>query len=164
MESDCGFHHNSTILHCSVRLTVTDGDLACQGNPACWTSDVAEAKPVFEWEGRVGTVTATWHPGLSRYLVAVTTPTVLPSTVGPYDTYILETPSLTAGPFSLVSYMPRFGQQAYFVSLPSRFLSFDGNATAVLTFSANFACKTGGCAPNIAGATYGATLLPISFG
>ena len=124
-----------------------------------WTSDVARAKPVFSWPGRVGTVTATWHAQMQRYLFAVTTPTTMPSTVGPYDTYVLEAPALT-GPFRLVSYMPRFGQQAYFVSFPSRFL--DGN-TALAVFSANFACKTGGCVPNIAGAGYGASLLPVQF-
>ena len=99
----------------------------------CWTGDVRKAKPILEWEGRVGTVTATYHPVQSladpppphthtfttcgreqvmrRYLFAITTPTVLPSTVGPYDTWVLEATSLT-GPFKLVSYMPRFGQQA----------------------------------------------------
>ena len=130
--------------------------------------------------GRVGTVTATWHPAMERFLIAVTTPTFLPSTVGPYDTYVLETKSLTAGPFKvlppslslsvslplplslshcashcvcvcvcvcvcgvracikLVSYLPKFGQQAYFVSFPSRFL---GPAKqAMMAFSANFDC------------------------
>lgn len=77
----------------------------------CWTANVEEAKPIFTWKGRVGTVTATWHPARKLYLFAVTTPTVLPSTVGPYDTYVLEAPALT-GPFKLVSYMPKFGQQA----------------------------------------------------
>jgi hypothetical protein len=80
---------------------------------ACWTSRVQDAKPILSWPGRVGTVTATWHPVLGRYLLVITTPTTLPSTVGPYDTWILESPSLTEGEFSLVSYMPRFGQQAY---------------------------------------------------
>ena len=89
----------------------------------------------------------------------MTTPTVLPSTVGPYDTYILTAPSVV-GPFELVSYMPRFGQQAYFVSLLSRWLT---NDTGLLAFSANFACRTGGCYPNIANAGYGANLLPIRF-
>ena len=55
--------------------------------------------------GRVGTVTATWHAEFKRYLLTVTTPTIMPSTVGPYDTYVLETPSLTEGPFRVVSYM-----------------------------------------------------------
>ena len=131
---------------------------------ACWTDEVAKAKPVLSWMGRVGTVTATWHAEFARYLLTVTTPTVMPSTVGPYDTYVLETPSLTDGPFQLVSYMPRFGQQAYFVSIPSCFFGPPGSKEAVMTFSANFACKTGGCEPNIGGATYGANLLPIRFG
>jgi hypothetical protein len=58
--------------------------------------------------------------------------------------------------------MPRFGQQAYFVSFPSRFLG--PGKDAVMAFSANFACKTGGCVPNIKGAGYGANLLPVQFG
>eukprot|EP01044_Picomonas_judraskeda_P007508 COSAG03_NODE_810_length_5761_cov_6.315613_1_plen_39_part_00 len=33
-----------------------------------------------------------------------------------------------------------------------------------MAFSANFACKTGGCRPNIRGAAYGANLLPVRFG
>ena len=57
-------------------------------------------------------------------------------------------------PFTLISYMPRFGQQAYFVSFPSKFLGArggGGDKDAVMAFSANFACKTGGCKPNIEG-------------
>jgi hypothetical protein len=38
-----------------------------------------------------------------------------------------------------------------------------GTDSAVMAFSANFACKTGGCIPNIPGAEYGAVLLPIQF-
>jgi hypothetical protein len=129
----------------------------------CWSRDVSKAKPILTWKGRVGTVTATWHPQLSRFLFAITTPTVLPSTVGPYDTWILEAPTLT-GPFSLISYMPKFGQQAYFVSFPSKFLLGSGKLDAVMAFSANFACKTGGCVPNIGFARYGANLLPVQFG
>ena len=90
--------------------------------------------------------------------------------------WVAEAPSLT-GPLSMVSYLPRFGQQAYFVSFPSRWMSGgDGGGgekgregeddvgfRAVMTFSANFACKTGGCAPNIKNAGYGANLLPVQF-
>ena len=130
---------------------------------ACWTDEVAQAEPVFRWPGHVGTVTATWHAEYQRYLVVVTTPTVMPSTDGPYDTYVLETPNLTAGPYRLVSYMPRFGQQAYFVSFPSRFFGPAGSREAIMTFSTNFNCKTDGCQPNIGGATYGANLLPVRF-
>ena len=51
----------------------------------------------------------------------------------------------------------------YFVSFPSRFFRGE-EKEAVMVFSANFACKTGGCEPNIAGAGYGANLLPVKLG
>ena len=58
----------------------------------------------------------------ARYLFCITAPTTYAwSNTGPYDTYILEAKKLT-GPFSLVTYMPRFGMQAYFVSLPSAWM------------------------------------------
>ena len=57
--------------------------------------------------------------------------------------------------------MPKFGQEIYFLSIPSTWL----NATnAVMTFSANFACSPlAGCNSNLKGAGYGANLLPIQF-
>ena len=86
---------------------------------------------------------------------------------------VAETADLTTGPagFSLVTYMRRFGQQAYFVSFPSRFLGSRSGSNssssnlrgAVMTFSANFACITDGCTPNIRGAGYGANLLNVQF-
>jgi len=129
------------------------------GDACGYTRDIRKAQPIFAWKEKVGTVTATWHKGLGVYLLAVTTPTEMPSTVGAYDTYVLEAASLT-GPFKMVTYLPRFGQQAYFVSFPSKWL--DGE-NAVMTFSANFACKTGGCAPNLRNAGYGANMLPVRF-
>eukprot|EP00041_Stephanoeca_diplocostata_P025376 m.661222 g.661222 ORF g.661222 m.661222 type:complete len:1283 (+) comp22735_c0_seq3:18-3866(+) len=136
-------------------------EFAC-GDGCGWTTNISLARPVFTWKGRVGTVTATWNKYSQRYILCITTPTVLPSTVSSYDTYFLETPSLTAGPFRLISYLPRFGQQAYFVSLPSKWLHANGG---VLSFSANFACKAlQNCSSNIPGAAYGAVLMPIAFG
>ena len=41
------------------------------------------------------------------------------------------------GPWSLVSYMEKFGEQAYFVHTPSKFIS-DHGRTACLFYSANF--------------------------
>ena len=128
-----------------------------------WVADVAAAVPVFEWIGRVGAVTATWAPALERYIFCVTAPHEHPwANEGPFDTYVLEAPQLT-GPFSLVSYMPKFGQQAYFVSAPSAWMGLEEGVDAVLTFSANFACRIEGCAPNLKHAAYGANLLPVRF-
>jgi len=152
-----------------------------------WGTEVGAAEPVLTWRGRVGAVTASWHPGLSKYLMVVTGPTVHPYDIsGPYDTFVVESEALT-GPWGMVTYMPRFGMQAYFVSLPSAWLGApifqsqgpgqgeeagevprDGTAKgvsfdAVLTFSANFNCHIEGCAANILNAGYGANLLPVRF-
>jgi len=52
---------------------------------------------------------------------------------GPYDTYLLESRDLT-GPWKLASYMKAFGEQAYFVNLPSKFIAADGK-TLWLSYS-----------------------------
>jgi hypothetical protein len=153
-----------------------------------WAPTVASAKPVFKWRGRVGAVTASWNPTLRKYFLCITAPSTHAwNNESPYDTYILEAPKLT-GPFSLVTYMPQFGMQAYFVSMPSAWMgtlpttstadtegkgekgrdgvvaeSGTSDYDAVLTFSANFACRLEGCAPNILNAGYGANLLPVRF-
>ena len=53
------------------------------------------------------------------------------------NTYILEADEIT-GPWRLVTYMKDFGEQAYFVNFPSKFISADGR-TVWLCYSANFA-------------------------
>lgn len=91
-----------------------------------WKSDFKQIKPLLEWNGRMGIVTATYVPGLKRYLMCVTAGHGPKADAnGPYDTYILEAETLT-GPWKRVSYMKGFGAQAYFVNFPSKFLSPDG--------------------------------------
>ena len=46
------------------------------------------------------------------------------------------------GPWKLVSYLKHFGQQAYFVNIPSKFISADGR-TLWLCYSANLAAGWG---------------------
>jgi len=53
------------------------------------------------------------------------------------NTYILESDHIT-GPWKMVTFMKDFGPQAYFVNIPSKFISDDGH-TAWLCYSANFA-------------------------
>ena len=62
-----------------------------------------------------------YHPTLAKYLMVVSTPSISPSCVGNFDTYVLESNSLT-GPWSAVSYLASFGPEAYFVHFPSRFM------------------------------------------
>jgi len=52
-------------------------------------------------------------------------------------TYILESDKLT-GEWKVVTYMKNFGEQGYFVNIPSKFISDDGK-TAWLLYSGNFA-------------------------
>jgi hypothetical protein len=59
------------------------------------------------------------------------------NTCSQMHTYLLESDSLT-GEWKIVSYMKNFGEQAYFVNIPSKFISNDGK-TMWLMYSGNFA-------------------------
>jgi len=102
------------------------------GNPI-WTHDFSKIKPVIDWNNNCGSVTMTYDPGLKKYLMCVTD---AGNTISRTNTYILESNHIT-GPWKLVVYMRYFGEQAYFVHVPSKFISADGR-TAWLCYSANF--------------------------
>jgi hypothetical protein len=57
------------------------------------------------------------------------------------NTYLLEADTIS-GPWRLVTFMEKFGEQAYFVNFPSKFISTDGR-TAWLCYSANFTAQPG---------------------
>ncbi len=98
-----------------------------------WVSDFEKIKPLMEWNNHMGCVTATYVPGLKKYLMCITNgwPTVAKMT-----SYILEANEIT-GPWRMVAYMRDFGEQAYFLNFPSKFISEDGR-TLWLCYSANF--------------------------
>jgi hypothetical protein len=98
-----------------------------------WTSDFAKIKPLIEWNNNMGCVTATYVPGLKKYLMCITDGW---PTVAKMDSYILEADKLT-GPWRMVTYMKDFGEQAYFLNFPSKFISDDGRKMW-LCYSANF--------------------------
>ncbi|MHC4912560.1 MAG: hypothetical protein ACYTE5_06090, partial [Planctomycetota bacterium] len=103
-----------------------------KGQPV-WTGDFTKIKPLIEWNNHMGCVTATYVPGLKKYLMCITDgwPTVAKMT-----SYILEADKIT-GPWRMVVYMKDFGEQAYFLNFPSKFISKDGR-TLWLCYSANF--------------------------
>ena len=82
----------------------------------------------------MGCVTATYVPGLKKYLI------VRDPTAGrrwaKMNSYILEADQIT-GSWRMVAYMKGFGEQAYFLNFPSKFISTDGK-TLWLCYSANF--------------------------
>jgi hypothetical protein len=103
-----------------------------RGEPI-WTGDFARIKPLIEWNNRVGCVTMTYNAPLGKYLMCVVDGW---PTVNPMNTYLLESDRIT-GPWKLVTFMERFGIQAYFVNIPSKFIGADGR-TAWLCYAANF--------------------------
>lgn len=98
-----------------------------------WSKDFSTIKPIAEWNNNMGCVTMTYNASLKRYLMCVTDGT---NTTGRFNSYILESDQI-AGPWQLVTYLKDFGEQAYFVNVPSKFIAADGR-TFWLCYSANF--------------------------
>ncbi len=119
------------------------------GGAPRWSADFRDIRPILRWPGHCGIVNMTYHPGLRRYFAFLC---VGPARgcYGETDTWIVEAPQ-PWGPFRTVGYWPRFGSQAYFVCVPSKFLSPD-NTTLVLFWSANWTWK--GTTSNPPGSRY----------
>jgi len=85
------------------------------------------------------------------------------NTCSKMNTYILESDNIT-GVWKLVCYMKNFGEQAYFVNIPSKFISRDGK-TAWLLYSGNFAPDWNGekIGVNPPGTHYGMVFQNIEF-
>jgi hypothetical protein len=109
------------------------GGRDAQGQPV-WTHDFKAIKPLVEWNNNMGCVTMTYIAPLKKFVMCVTDGG---NTCARMNTYLLESSQIT-GPWQLVTYMKNFGEQSYFVNLPSKFISRDGR-TAWLCYSANFA-------------------------
>jgi hypothetical protein len=103
-----------------------------QGKPV-WTNNFKDIKPLLEWDNHMGCVTITYNQPLKKYLMCVTDGG---NTVGKMSTYFLESDKLE-GEWKLVTYLKNFGEQAYFVNFPSKFISKDGK-TAWMLYSSNF--------------------------
>ena len=104
-----------------------------------WTNDFSKIKPIAEWRDHSGCVTMTYNAPLRKYLMLITDGG---NTVSRYHTYLLESDQIT-GPWKMAAYLRNFGEQAYFVNLPSKFISPDGR-TMWLCYSANFSSGWGG--------------------
>jgi hypothetical protein len=126
-----------------------------------WTMDFSAIKPMLEWQGRIGHATITYNAPLGKYLYCITDGG---NTISSYNSYILESDAIT-GPWKLVSFMERFGQQAYFLNIPSKFISGDGR-TMWLCYSANFTNHYLGTewAPNPPGSQYSLCLQEMKLG
>ncbi len=115
-----------------------------------WVKDFSKIKPLVEWNDRAGCVTMTYNAALKKYLMCVTYGGATGN--GPYDTWIVESDKIT-GPWKLVTYMAKFGEQAYFVNIPTKFISGDGR-TAWLCYAHGWQHKK----PDPPGSTYAMNL------
>jgi hypothetical protein len=97
-----------------------------------WVTALEDAVPILTWPRSVGQVSMTRWPAVGRYLMCITYGR---QQGAPTDSYILEAPEVV-GPWRMVCYWPSFGPEAYFLNLPSRFLSADGRR-GWLCYSAN---------------------------
>ena len=104
-----------------------------------WTSDFAQIKPLLEWDNNMGCVTVTYNAPLRKFLMCITDGG---NTCSKMNTYILESDKLT-GDWKVITYMKDFGEQGYFVNIPSKFISKDGH-TLWLMYSGNFATDWNG--------------------
>ena len=128
-----------------------------QGN-AVWTSNFDDIRPLLEWNNNMGCVTITYHAPLKKYLMCITDGG---NTCAKMNTYILESNSLT-GEWKIITYLKDFGEQAYFVNIPSKFISSDGQ-TMWLMYSGNFATDWNGekIIQNPPGSHYGLVMQKI---
>jgi len=123
-----------------------------------WSHELKDATPLVEWNNNMGCVTMTYNAPLKRYLMIVTDGG---NTCARMNTYVLESVRIT-GPWRMVTYLRNFGEQAYFVNLPSKFIQPDGRK-AWLCYSANFASNWNGeqIQANPPGSRYGLVLQEI---
>ncbi len=100
---------------------------------AKWTKDFQKIKPMIDWNNNCGCVTMTYNAALKKYILCVTDGW---PTLKTMNTWIAESDNI-AGPWKLVTYMKDFGKQAYFVNIPTKFISKDGK-TCWMCYSGNF--------------------------
>ena len=129
-----------------------------ENGKARWTRDFNKIIPLLEWNNNMGCVTVTYNAPLKKYLMCVTDGG---NTCARMNTYILESDRLT-GNWKMICYLKDFGEQAYFVNFPSKFISEDGK-TAWMLYSGNFATDWNGMKilPNPPGSHYGMVLQKI---
>lgn len=125
---------------------------------AVWSEDFKRIEPIAKWMNHMGCVTMTYDAPQKRYLMCVTDGG---TTLSMFNTYILESRDIT-GPWRLVTYMEHFGQQGYFVNIPSKFISSDGK-TFWLCYAANFSGGENGVSfrSNPPGGRYGMCLQKV---
>ncbi len=123
-----------------------------------WTRDFKKILPLLEWNNNMGCVTVTYNAPLRKYIMCVTDGG---NTCARMNTYFLESDKLS-GKWKLICYLKDFGEQAYFVNFPSKFIN-EAGTTAWMLYSGNFATDWNGMKimTNPPGSHYGMVLQKI---
>jgi hypothetical protein len=113
---------------------------------AVWTEDFEEIKPLLEWAEQLGCVTITYNAPLRKYLMCITRGISSYQDEEKkgwvdlrYDSMILAADEID-GDWKLVQYLDHFGPVAYFLNIPSKFISEDGKKMWLI-YSANWMDK-----------------------
>lgn len=126
-----------------------------------WSKSFDDLKPLLDWNNHMGCVTATYNPFLKKYIMCVTDGK---NTVSHMDSYFLEADQLT-GPWRIITYMKNFGEQSYFLNIPSKFINAEDGYKMWLCHSANFSNGWNGIELKIKprGGRYGLSLHEMKF-
>ncbi|MCD6395206.1 MAG: hypothetical protein J7M40_17105 [Planctomycetes bacterium] len=100
---------------------------------AIWSKNWDDIKPLLDWYQNMGIVTITYNAPLKKYIMFVTSGRYTGEEE--FDTMVLECDKVD-GKYKLVTYMKDFGSQAYFVNMPTKFISEDGK-TGWIVYSNN---------------------------
>ena len=66
------------------------------GDSAVWVKgNLSAAVPLITWNNHTGVVTMTYHPTIRKYILVVSTADHYPSMTQEFDTYFLESDSIT---------------------------------------------------------------------
>ena len=128
-----------------------------ENDNSIWTNEFSEIKPLLSWLGHLGCVTVTYNPALKKYLMCITRGVDVSAdkdrkgyTSLRFDSMILGADELT-GEWKMIQRLDQFGPVAYFLNIPSKFISDDGKKMW-LCYSANFHDKN--MYPNPPGSYY----------
>jgi hypothetical protein len=122
---------------------------------AIWSNRFTDIQPLIDWPGRLGCVTATYFPGLKKYVMCITRGAGRLH----HDSMLLMADQLT-GPWSIATWLGQFGHEAYFLNIPSKFISEDGKCFW-LCYSANWSDKNAPGHPE--GSHYSLSLREFAF-
>jgi hypothetical protein len=128
-----------------------------KGN-AIWTKDFNKIEPLLEWNNNMGCVTVSYDAPLKKYIMCVTDGG---NTAARMNTYLLESDRID-GDWKIITYMKHFGEQAYFVNIPTKFIEEDGK-TFWLLYSGNYWGEMNGekIGVNPPGSHYGMTFQKV---